>query len=122
MLHADPSVSRTYTPRVAAGRLEPNRARAERIARRRAELAAEARRLLRRCEVARAIAARCGPGVRGMDAAAAEAISARAMRRAAEQHLRFLRVIDALVSAGGFDEAILILRQRRGGLASNPNA
>jgi hypothetical protein len=44
---------------------------------------------------------------------AAELVSLRAMRRAAVLHLRFHKTLDALVGAGGFDEAMTILRERR---------
>jgi hypothetical protein len=97
------------------------RAVAERIAARQAALAAEARRLSRRRAAAEAVAARCICGARGLPADIAGALALRASRRAAGLHLRFHRAIDALVAAGGFDEAIQILRDRRHPSAARPS-
>jgi hypothetical protein len=80
---------------------------------RRAELVSEARRLLRRRTTTMALAARCRAGSRRLSFDAAEVVATRAMRRAAALHLRFHNTLDALVAAGGFDEAIGILQERR---------
>jgi hypothetical protein len=47
-------------------------------------------------------------------------VATRAMRRAAVLHLRFHNTLDALVNAGGFDEAMSILRERGRILAGEP--
>jgi len=79
--------------------------------RRRAFLAIEARRLSRRRAVALAVAARCRKIAEvAIQPEAARTVSNRAMKRATGLHVRFHRTLDALVSAGGFDEALTIVR------------
>jgi hypothetical protein len=97
----------------STGRAEPSRIRADQAAQKRLELATEARKLLRRRTLAMAVAARCRAGARRLSESASEAISLRAMRRAATLHLRFHRTLDTLVSAGGFEEAMHILHERK---------
>ena len=81
---------------------------------RRVVLADEARRLARRRAVALAVAARCRQiAAQAIQPAAAETVAGRAMKRATVLHVRFHRVLDALVAAGGFDDAITIVRDRK---------
>lgn len=81
---------------------------------RRVVLADEARRLARRRAVALAVAARCRQiASHAIQPYAAETVASRAMKRATVLHVRFHRVLDALVDAGGFDDAIMIVRDRR---------
>ena len=88
-------------------------AEVDRGSQRRTALAAEARSLSRRRSTALAVAARCRKiAEQAMAPEAAETVSARAMKRASLLHSRFHRTLDALVSAGGFDEAITIVRDR----------
>lgn len=87
---------------------------ADRVTQRRAFLADEARRLSRRRTVALAVAARCRKIADvAIQPEAAQTVSSRAMRRASTLHIRFHQTLDALVSAGGFDEAMTIVRDRR---------
>jgi hypothetical protein len=83
-----------------------------RVTRRRADLAAEAQRLARRRTVALAVAAKCRDSARPIKPEVAEAVSSRAARRASILHFRFHRVLDSLVDAGGFDDAMRIVRAR----------
>ncbi len=86
----------------------------DRVATRKASLASEARRLSRRRTVALAVAARCRHVASArVQPEAAEILGHRAMRRATTLHVRFHKTLDALVSAGGFDEALAIVRERR---------
>jgi hypothetical protein len=81
---------------------------------RRDMLTSEARRLARRRAAALAVAARCRRfAAEAIDPHPAMTVSDRAMRRAAGLHVRFHRTLDALVDAGGFDEALAIVRERR---------
>ncbi len=85
-----------------------------RVTQRRADLATEAQRLARRRTVALAVAAKCREAVRPLKPDVAEAVSTRASRRASILHFRFHRVLDSLVDAGGFDDAMRIVRARGG--------
>lgn len=81
---------------------------------RRVALTSEARRLARRRAVALAVAARCRRfAEEAIDPEPANAVATRAMRRASGLHMRFHRTLDALVDAGGFDDAIAIVRERQ---------
>jgi hypothetical protein len=81
---------------------------------RRVLLACEARRLSRRRAVALAVASRCRRISEYSDARrGASDVAARAMRRASSLHIRFHRTLDALVAAGGFDEALQIVREKK---------
>ncbi len=81
---------------------------------RRLALAREARRLSRRRAVALAVASRCRRIAELSDARqGASDVAARALRRASTLHIRFHRTLDALVAAGGFDEALAIVRERK---------
>ncbi len=81
---------------------------------RRTVLAAEARYLSRRRATALAVANRCRKiAEHAIAPEAAHIVSSRAMRRASILHVRFHRTLDALVSAGGFDEALTIVRARK---------
>jgi len=80
---------------------------------RRVALTSEARRLARRRAIALAIAARCRKlADEAIDPEPAITVASRAMRRASGLHVRYHRTLDALVDAGGFDEAIAIVRER----------
>ena len=79
-----------------------------------AALVTEALRLERRRLAAEAIADRCEPGARGLGLADAGALRLRALRRAVGLRVRFHGVIDSLILAGGFDEAMQVLRDRAG--------
>ena len=85
-----------------------------RITRRRADLAAEAQRFGAERTVALAIAAKCRDASRPIKPEVAEAVSTRASQRASVLHFRFHRVLDSLVDAGGFDDAMRIVRARGG--------
>jgi hypothetical protein len=113
MPHATTFLRRIAVISPTASRADFFRTLADQAVLRRAELMSEARRLLRRRTTAMAVAARCRAGARRMSEDAAEMVSLRAMRRAAALHLRFHKTLDALVDAGGFDEAMGILRERR---------
>ena len=77
-------------------------------------LSTEARRLARRRAMALAVAARCRRIAEdAFDPCAAITVSARAMKRASRLHMRFHRTLDSLVAAGGFDEALAIVRERK---------
>jgi hypothetical protein len=81
---------------------------------RRSVLAAEARHLSRRRAMALAVANRCRKiAEHAIAPEAAHIVSSRAMRRASILHVRFHHTLDALVSAGGFDEALNIIRDRK---------
>ncbi len=82
-------------------------------------LSTEARRLARRRAMALAVAARCRHiAEQAFDPCAAIEVSTRAMKRASRLHMRFHRTLDSLVAAGGFDEALAIVRERRAGLVA----
>ncbi|MDB5352515.1 MAG: hypothetical protein JWN86_3762 [Planctomycetota bacterium] len=84
------------------------------ISQRKAVLATEARRLVRRRAVALAVAARCRRiATQAIQPEIAETVAGRAMRRATVLHVRFHRTLDALVAAGGFDDALKIVRDRK---------
>lgn len=86
----------------------------DRAAQRRSALTAEARYLARRRAMALAVAGRCRRiAEQAIDPEAAQTVSARAMKRASILHVRFHRTLDALVSVGGFDEALTIVRARK---------
>ncbi len=77
-------------------------------------LADEARRLARRRSVALAVAARCRKiATQAIQPEFAETVASRATRRATVLHVRFHRTLDALVAAGGFDDAMTIVRNRK---------
>jgi hypothetical protein len=77
-------------------------------------LSSEARRLARRRAMALAVAARCRRiAEESFDPEAAITVSTRAMKRASRLHVRFHRTLDSLVAAGGFDEALAIVRERK---------
>ena len=84
-----------------------------------AALSEEARRLERRRSIAEAIADRCEPGARGLGLADAGALRLRALRRAVGLRVRFHGVVDSLILAGGFDEAMQLLRERSGDLRNH---
>lgn len=69
------------------------------------ELAAQARRIDRRHAVLKAVASRCEPGYRGLDADEAFTLRMRVLRRAGAQRREFLRILDTLLAAGGSDLA-----------------
>lgn len=95
-------------------RPDPAHLEADRVTQRRSALAAEARHLSRRRSVALAVAGRCRKiAEQAVAPEAAQTVSARAMKRASILHVRFHRTLDALVSAGGFDEALTIVRDRK---------
>ena len=120
MPHATTFLRRVAVLSPMTSRAEYSRTPADQAVVKRAELMGEARRLLRRRTTAMAVAARCRAGARRMSQDAAEMVSLRAMRRAAVLHLRFHKTLDALVNAGGFDEAMSILRERRRCLPCRP--
>ena len=113
MPHAATFLRRTAVSAPTASRAEVFRTLTHQAVLRRAELVNEARRLLQRRTVAMAVAARCRAGARRIPDDGAEVVAMRAMRRAAVLHLRFHNTLDALVNAGGFDEAMGILRERK---------
>lgn len=81
---------------------------------RRLALTSEARRLARRRAAALAVVARCRRfAEEAIDPEPANVVASRAMRRASGLHVRFHRTLDALVDAGGFDDAIAIVRERK---------
>lgn len=86
---------------------------ADPTAQRRSSLATEAKQLARRRAMALAVAGRCRKIAEAAIAPeAAQTVSSRALKRASTLHIRFHRTLDALVSAGGFDEALAIVRSR----------
>jgi hypothetical protein len=87
------------------------------VSRRQAELAAEARRLWRRRIMAGMVASRRWREDESALGGDSSPSSLRATRRAVRLCLRFHRTIEELVKAGGFDEAMRILRERKGDLA-----
>ena len=86
---------------------------ADPIVLRKAVLAAEARRLARRRTIALAVASRCRQiATEAIQPEIAETVAGRALKRATTLHVRFHRTLDALVAAGGFDDAMTIVRDR----------
>lgn len=79
---------------------------------RRAALAVEARRLDRRHGVLKAVAARCEPGHRGLDAQGSFALRVRVLRRAVVLRRRFLRLLGELAANESDDLAWDVLRGR----------
>ncbi len=79
---------------------------------RRAALAVEARRLDRRHGVLKAVAARCEPGHRGLDAQRSFALRVRVLRRAVVLRRRFLRLLGELVTSEGDDLGSDLLTSR----------
>ena len=80
-------------------------------ARRRAVLATEARRIARRRAVAQAVAVRSRHNDRGLAADASVHLAERASRKTTRLSLGFHRTIELLWEAGGFDEAMAIVRE-----------
>lgn len=79
---------------------------------RRAALAVEARRLDRRHGVLKAVASRCEPGYRGLDAQGSFALRVRVLRRAVVLRRRFLRLLGELAASESDDLAREVLRGR----------
>lgn len=81
--------------------------------RRCASLAAEARRIARRRWVAEAVAVRSRRNDRGLAGEASEHLFERARRKTTRLSLGFHRAIESLWEAGGFDEALAIVRESK---------
>ncbi|HEU5119224.1 MAG TPA: hypothetical protein VFT74_21720 [Isosphaeraceae bacterium] len=94
----------------------------EHSTRRRLDLQAQATRLARRLAMAEAIARRCEQGPRSLQGPPAFALRLRVLRRAADLRTRYLATVDALVLAGGFDEARRLLSHPAQAAVSAPRA